>query len=223
MKKLIIFGIGEYAQIAHFYFTHDSEYEVVGFTVDSDYLKRHGSDTFFDLPVVAFEEVERIYSPSEFEMFIAIGFSRLNLARYQKFIEAKQKQYQLASYLSSKATVWPGLMIGENCFILEDNTIQPFVKLGNNIVLWSGNHIGHHAEIANNCFISSHVVISGGVSIGENSFIGVNATIRDHVSIAKNCVIAAGALILKSTAENGIYRGSPAKIAKISSQQLKII
>ena len=50
---------------------------------------------------------------------------------------------------------------GDNCFILEDNTVQPFVTIGNNVTLWSGNHIGHDSVIEDDCFISSHVVVSG--------------------------------------------------------------
>ena len=34
-KPLVIFGGGEIAQLAYFYFSTDSEYEVVAFTVDA--------------------------------------------------------------------------------------------------------------------------------------------------------------------------------------------
>lgn len=53
MAKVIIFGIGQIAEIAHFYLTHDSEHEVVAFTVDKEFLNQN---TFHDLPVVAYEE-----------------------------------------------------------------------------------------------------------------------------------------------------------------------
>ena len=128
-----------------------------------------------------------------------------NRVRENKFNQAKNKGYHLVNYVSSKATVWPDLSIGENCFILEDNTIQPFVTIGDNVTLWSGNHIGHHARINSNCFISSHVVISGGVVIGKNCFLGVNATTNDHISIGDNCIIGSGAIVTKSTSSNGVY------------------
>jgi sugar O-acyltransferase (sialic acid O-acetyltransferase NeuD family) len=220
MKPIIIFGAGDIAQVAHFYLTHDSEYEVVAFTVDRDYLS---TTEFCNLPVVPFEEINKLYSPKYFDMLVAISYAKVNTIRAKKCEEAKSKGYELISYVSSKATTWPGLSIGENCFIFEDNTIQPFVKIGNNVTMWSGNHIGHHAEIGDNCFISSHVVISGGVKIGDNCFIGVNATIRDHVSIAKNCVIGAGALILKDTQENGVYTMSAAELSKVPSNRLRNI
>ena len=53
-KKLVIYGIGETADIAYEYFTHDSAYEVVAFTADADYKKE---DTHLGLPVVDFAAV----------------------------------------------------------------------------------------------------------------------------------------------------------------------
>ena len=41
--------------------------------------------------------------------------------------EGKERGYSFISYVSSRATRFAGTPIGENCFILEDNTIQPFV------------------------------------------------------------------------------------------------
>ncbi len=220
MQPVIIFGTGNIAEIAHFYLTHDSNYEVVAFTVDRAYLS---ATRFCDLPVIPFEEVENSYPPQDFEMLVALSYSKVNQVRMEKYIAAKDKGYPFISYLSSKATTWPDISIGENCFILEDNTIQPFVEIGNNVTLWSGNHIGHHVKIRDHCFISSHVVISGGVEVNQNSFIGVNATIRDHIKIAEKCVIGAGSIIMKDTEPNGVYTTQYAELAKIPSYRLKKI
>lgn len=219
-KPVVIFGTGDIAELAHFYFSNDTFVKVAAFTVDSPYLKE---PVFCGVPVVAFEEVERVYPSEHFDMFIALSYSGMNRTRAEKFADAKAKGYGLVSYISSKATVFPGLVTGENCFILEDNTLQPFVKIGNNVTLWSGNHIGHHSVIEDNCFITSQVVISGGVKVCENCFIGVNATIRDHVTVASNCVIAAGALILKDTQANGVYTAAPAELSRVPSNRLKKI
>jgi len=220
MKPLVIFGNSQMAQIAHFYLTHDSDYTVEAFTVDRDYIS---NSTFCNLPVVAFEEVENFYPPESFSMFIAVGYTRLNQLRTEKYELAKAKGYNLISYVSSRATTWSDLSIGENCFILEDSTIQPFVKIGNNVTLWSGNHIGHHTIIGDNCFIASHVVVSGGVEIGKNCFIGVNATIRDRVKIGENCIIGAGAVILKDTQPNEVYAAQHTLPLRVPSYRVKNI
>lgn len=220
MAKIIIFGGGEIAEIAHFYFKHDSEHEVSAFCVDREYLN---TDQLCGLPVVAFEDLEKHYSPSEYQMFIALSYSKVNALRAEKYQAAKDKGYALVSYVSSRATTFPGLQVGDNSFILEDNTIQPFVIIGNNVTLWSGNHIGHHSRIKDNCFIASHVVVSGGVTIGENCFLGVNVTLRDHITLGKSCVIGAGALIVQDTEENGVYIATAAERSRVPSHRLKKI
>jgi UDP-3-O-[3-hydroxymyristoyl] glucosamine N-acyltransferase len=83
-------------------------------------------------------------------------------------------------------------LAGENCFILEDNTVQPFVTIGNNVTLWSGNHIGHDSCIEDDCFITRMSLVSGHVRVGAGSFLGVNATLRNSISIAPESLIAAG-------------------------------
>ncbi|OUS10667.1 transferase [Gammaproteobacteria bacterium 53_120_T64] len=217
---LVIFGSGDIAELAHFYFSTDSEYEVVSFTVDAEYRMEI---TCCNLPVIPFEELSNHYSPKQCEIFVALSYSKLNVVRKEKYLAAKALGYRIASFISSHATVLNDGHIGENCFILEDNTIQPFVTIGNNVTLWSGNHIGHHSTIMDHCFIASHVVISGGVEIGEQCFIGVNATLRDHIKIGNKCVIGAGTLLLADAAPEGVYIGAATERAKVPSTKLKRI
>ena len=205
--KVVVFGTGSFAQVVHFYLTHDSEHEVVAFTVNESHLTER---EMMGVPVVPFEEIEREFPPEVFKMYVAMGYKQVNRVRAAVYTEAKQKGYELVTYISSKCTYW-GEQIGDNCFIFEDNTIQPFVKIGNDVVMWSGNHIGHHATIGNHCFITSHVVISGNSHIGPYSFLGVNATIRDSICIGEACVIGAGTLIMKSTEDREVYIGQRTK------------
>lgn len=217
-KPLVIFGSGDIAELAHYYFSTDSDYEVVAFTVDASYIKEV---TFCGLPVVAFEEVAQHYPPENSSFFVALSYSKLNAIRKEKFLAAKEKGYNLVSFVSSHATVLNGRQIGENCFIFEDNTIQPFVRIGNNVTLWSGNHIGHHSVIHDHTFIASHVVVSGSVEIGEQCFVGVNATLRDHIKVGDRCVVGAGALLLGDTDPEGVYMGTATERSKIPSTRLR--
>lgn len=221
MKKLVIFGVADAAELAHYYFTHDSSYEVAAFTVDEEHMSEHGR--FCGLPVVSFNKIEKIYPPEHYKFFIALGYSSLNENRKAKYLAAKHLGYELVSYVSTKATVLNEGRIGENCFILEDNTIQPFVSIGNNVTLWSGNHIGHHSTIEDHCFLASHIVISGHVHIGNSCFIGVNATLRDNIVVGEKCIVGAGTLLLKDAENEGVYIGNPAERAKIPSSKLRKI
>lgn len=220
MAKTVVFGISQWASLAHFYLTHDSPHEVVAFTVDRDYMEKR---ELLGLPVVAFDEVESLYPPDEFEMFLPISFKKMNHLRAEKYNQAKDKGYQLISYVSSKATTWPDFTCGDNCFIFEDNTIQPFVEIGNNVIMWSGNHIGHHTVIKDHVCITSHVVISGCCTIEPYCFFGVNSTVRDETIVDRETLVGAGTLILRDTKEFEIYKGVAAKPTRVRSDRIRSI
>ena len=219
MAKLIIFGAGDIARLAHYYFTRDSEHEVVAFTVDQKYRE---SDKFLDLPLIPFEEVSNTYPPGEYKMFVALSYAKMNKLREEKYRQAKSSGYELVSYVSSRCSFLTDNPVGDNCFILEDNTIQPFVKIGNNVTLWSGNHIGHDAVIEDHCFLASHIVVSGYVRIRNNCFIGVNATLRNSITIAPETLIGAGAVIMKDTVEKGVYLPQRAELFSKKSDEIEL-
>jgi len=207
INKVVIFGTNDFAELADFYLKTDwksGSCEVVAFTVNKEYLKE---DTFKGKPVVPFEEITKLFPPTQNLFFAPLAN---NILRGKIYSQAKNKGYKFISYISSKATVF-GNHIGENCFILEDNTIQPFVEIGNNVILWSGNHCGHHSKISDHCFLSSHVVLSGHCQIEPYCWFGVNSTIRDNLKIAEGTMLAMGAVLTKNTDPWSLYMGIPAK------------
>jgi sugar O-acyltransferase (sialic acid O-acetyltransferase NeuD family) len=219
-NKLIIFGLGEQADVANYYFTNHTSYDVVAFTVDDEYSG--GQSLKRGIPVVPLSNISAVYPPDQCKAFIALGYSKMNLLRKEKFHEMKARDYEFASYISAKANNFSE-RIGENCFILENNTIQPFVEIGDNVTLWSGNHIGHHSKIKSNCFITSHVVVSGGCLIGERTFIGVNSTLRDHIKIGEANMIGAGSLILSDTEDNSVYASRMSEKSRVPSNRISRI
>jgi sugar O-acyltransferase (sialic acid O-acetyltransferase NeuD family) len=204
-KKLVLFGDSAFAEIAYEYFTFDSEYEVVAFCVSKEFLTKN---ELFGLPIIPFEEIENQFPPSKFELHIALVYNSLNRIRRQFYIEAKEKGYNLANYISSRAFIWRNVSMGDNVFIFEDNTIQPFVKIGSNNVFWSGNHIGHHSEIGSNNFISSHVVVSGFCNIGDNNFFGVNSTMGNNLTVGSDCLIGSSVHLVKNVPSGSLLKGS---------------
>jgi sugar O-acyltransferase (sialic acid O-acetyltransferase NeuD family) len=219
MAKVIIFGVRDLAELAHYYLTSDSIHEVVAFSVNDEYMPK--GNTFKGLPVIAFEEIEKNLSPATHSFFAPMTHKGMNKERERIYNEIKSKGYNLISYISSKATVFETLKTGDNCFILEDNTIQPFVTIGSNTVLWSGNHIGHHSKIGDHVFISSQVVISGNCIVEPFSFIGVNAALKENIVIGEASFIAMSTSITMNTEPYSVYSGNPAKKVDMSSLKIR--
>ncbi|TAL71961.1 MAG: acetyltransferase [Bacteroidetes bacterium] len=221
MSKVILFGCGRGADVAYRYLKRDSEHEIYGFAVDEAFRK---SDTFHGLPLVPFENVENYFPPSEYKMFILIGYQDMNRLRATKYLQAKNKGYQFISYINSKAYSIEDLEVGENCFIMENQSINLDVKIGNNVVMWSCNHIGDCSVIEDHVWISSHVSVAGNVTIKEYSFIGVNVSISNNIIISPKTFIGAGAVIAQNTIEGGVYVQPDAKcIFQDSAMFMKVL
>jgi sugar O-acyltransferase (sialic acid O-acetyltransferase NeuD family) len=220
MRDLVIFGTGQIAEVAHYYFTQNAGRNVSAFTVDAEFITQ---DKVLDVPVMPFEEVLKAFPPETHEIFVAMSFKKVNKLRMQKVAEIEALGYTLAHFVHTDATVWSGFEAQPNTFIMENNTIQPFVTIGKNVIVWSGNHIGHHTQICDHCFIASHVVISGSVNVGEGSFLGVNSTVRDNVNLGSHVVLGAGSLLLSDAPDNGVYIGGATEMSRVPSNRLRSI
>jgi sugar O-acyltransferase (sialic acid O-acetyltransferase NeuD family) len=218
MRDLVIFGAGGVAEAINWYLAEEAGRNVVAFAVDAQFRDR---DELLGAPVVDFETLQTTHPPAAHDLFVAVGYAGVNKFRAAKCAEAEAKGYALASHVSPRAMVWPGLAVQPNTLIMEANVIQPFVSVGRNVIMWSGNHIGHHSQIGDDCFIASHAVISGNCRIGQGTFIGVNATLRDNLSIGAHNVIGAGALILADTPDNGVFIGAATEMSRVPSNRLR--
>lgn len=216
-RKLIIVGDSLFAEIAHEYFEHDSDYDVVAFSVEREYMTR---TEFRGLPVIPFEQLQDELDPAGHSVYAALVYTQLNRLRRRLAAAAKGKGYALASYVSSRAFLWRNVTLGEHCFVFEDNTIQPFVTIGDNCVLWSGNHIGHHSTIGNDVFIASHAVISGSVRVGDGAFIGVNATVVNDIEIGAECWLGPHVVVTRSVAPRTFLRPARSEAREESTLQI---
>ena len=216
MQKIVIFGTGDLAQRI-FYYLKNSEDEVVAFSANKSNIE---SDKLLGLPVVGFENVEKEYPPEEFSMFIALAYSEMNKKRRKFFDEAKNKGYELYSYIHPSTKIWDEFEMGENCFILAENIIQPFVKIGDNVLIGSNNLISHNTIIEDNCFLTSNITLGGHITIGANSFVGLSATINQRVKIGEECIIGAGTLITKDVNDKEVYAENSSKKLPQSSSEI---
>ena len=219
MARLVLFGAGDIARLAHYYFSRDSEHEVAGFAVDDEYRQ---TEEFLGLPLVSSSRVVDAFPPEEFQAFVALSYARMNRLRAEKFGWMCGLGYRCVSYVSSRCSFLTEHPVGANCFILEDNTIQPFCRIGDNVTMWSGNHIGHDSIIEDHCFISSHVVVSGWVRVRSYCFLGVNSTLGNNIEIGARGLIGAGAVIVKNTQEGGVYLPEKARLLSKRSDELDL-
>jgi len=214
MQKLIIFGAGKIAQIL-FHYLKDT-IEVCAFAVDRNFID---VDKIFDLAVVPFEGITETHPPSEYKMLIAVGYHGMNKLREEKYREAKAKGYEFISYVDDSVKKFDGVVIGENCVVLDNTTIQPFAEIGNNTTIWSNVTIAHGAKIGQNCWIASGTVVAGDAVVQSNCFIGINASVGHNVTIGSSNYIGANAQVCKNTAPHDVYITEQATKFRMKSDQ----
>ncbi len=218
MKKLIIFGTAEIAELAKYYFENEYSEKVFAFTADDEYIS---DSKFNNLPVIPFSEVKKKFSQEDYKIHVALSYKNLNKLRQKKYEQVKICGYETPSFVSKKSVIAENALIGENCFILENQTIQPGVIIGNNVMLWSGNHIGHGSKIADHTYFASHVVLSGNCNVGERCFFGVNSTVVDFCNIEDDCFITMHSSIVKDLKKGSVVLGAKSTVL-LSDDRLNI-
>jgi sugar O-acyltransferase (sialic acid O-acetyltransferase NeuD family) len=220
LSKVVLFGNARFAEMNHFYLSHDSPHEVVAFTVDGSHIQQ---DELRGSPVVPFEEITQRYPPDEYLMAVPLGLKRVNQLRAEKFEQARAKGYRFVTYVSSRAVMWPGSTIGENCFVYENVVLKPFARLGRDVIVEAGSVVGHHTEIQDHCFLGPNSVVLGESTIESYCIIGANAMVREWVRVASGCIIGAGALITRDTRPGGVYLAPASEMLPGSSAELSAL
>ena len=211
-KNLIIYGVGKLAQYIRYLFENDSEYKVAAYCIEEKLLN---SETFDGRPLVNFGSVHEQYSPDSYHIFIAVGN---NAIRSRLYSEAEKKAYSLATYISSKAQIWPDLETGSNVFIGEGSVIQPFVNIGNNTFLICAN-IGHHSRIGDHALLSV-TTLGGDVRIGDYSFLGMNSTIKHGTKVGRYSIVGMNVNIENDAKDYSVYTNKGSTLRNIDSSKL---
>jgi acetyltransferase-like isoleucine patch superfamily enzyme len=217
-RDVVLFGIGHVAEVITVYLERFSDLNIIGYTVDADYLPECGS--FNGKPIVAWEEIESHFPCDQVRLMGPLTYQRLNQVRRDRYLEGKARGYSFASFIHPASHILTD-KIGEHVIILEQNVIQPFASIGDNIIIWSGNHIGHHVSIGNHCFLASMVGISGNTQIGEECYLGGQVGITHGRKIGDRCAVLNGIAIDRDVPDDTALIGRWKDIKSLPSMRIR--
>jgi sugar O-acyltransferase (sialic acid O-acetyltransferase NeuD family) len=201
-RRIVMFGTGTGAETARRYFERDSPHEIAGYIVDREFLT---APTFNGRPVAAVDEAIATFPPDDVLAFVPLGSSRMNMLRAEKYQLLKSLGYRFVSYVHASNPLKGHCEIGENCFILENQSVNFDAAIGNNVVIWSGCQIGDRSRIGDHAFLAAHVVLNGDVTIGDYAYLGSNCNISNGVHVGAQSFIGANALITQDTKERAVH------------------
>ncbi len=215
-KKIVLFGTGKIADVIHYQMTHDGDFEVAAATVDREYIT---TDHFHGAPVVPFEEIQEKYPPSEYGMFVALGYQSMNDLRAAKVATARGMGYELVTFVHPESGMPACTELGDNCFVMNNVAIQPWVTLGHNVFVFSGAMIGHHSSVGDNCWVTSTANISGVVTAGQNCFFATSSTVAHEVTLGDRCFLGANSLVTKDLADGSVVIQKSTDVQRLNSDQ----
>jgi sugar O-acyltransferase (sialic acid O-acetyltransferase NeuD family) len=201
-RRILIFGTGTGASTARRYIERDTPHQVVGYLVDREFLT---VPAFNGRPVVAVDDAVATFSPDDVLAFVPLGSARMNMLRTEKYQLLKSLGYRFLSYVHASNKLDGHCEIGENCLILENQSVNFDAHIGNNVVIWSGCQIGDRSRIEDHAFLAAHVVLNGDVRVGEYAYLGSNCNISNGVHVARQSFIGANALITQDTGERAVH------------------
>ena len=206
-EKIIIYGLGPFAKLMHYYFTVDSGYDVAGFCVDREFMNR---EQFCGLPVFPLEVATDKWKVESYRMFVAIGYRKMR-NRALMYDKAKSMGYQLVNYISSHAVIHDNLVIGDNNVVMVKVNIEPWVRIGDNNIFWSDTLLGHNLKVGCHNYVSAKCLLAGDMVIKDLCFIGNGAVTINQIVIQDETQLLPGAVLTKSTKTGGKYGGNPAR------------
>jgi sugar O-acyltransferase (sialic acid O-acetyltransferase NeuD family) len=215
MKKVILAGNAITADILNCYLAQDDRYQIVGLTVDDEFLQRGGIQ---GLKSIALSRLRESYGPQDCTVIMAMGYNDINRSRESMFHRLKEMGYSFETYVHPDAKIYTQHPLGEGCIILPSAVLEPHVRLGANSMVWANVTLAHHSSVAENCWVASGAVISGQAQVERNAFIGVNATIVNKVVVGEYCIVGAGALITRNTKASSVHLARSGEEHRFSSQ-----
>lgn len=214
-KKVLIYGINQQAQQLYYYISMEGNREIEAFIVDREYKTKK---TLLGLPVVDFEDIEKKFAPSKYEILLSFGYKNIIRNRQEKYFLCKQKGYNLASYISKDAKVYTE-DIGESVIIYPNTIIAPYVKIGNGCFIETSCNISHHTSIGDFNFFAPGTIVVGNVQIGNNCFFGAGSIIATQYSIGDRVVIGAGVCVTGDVKSDTAYRHAEGIIMSNSPEE----
>jgi len=210
-QRVVLFGAGHYAAAVAAEIMDDGSLDLVAHTVDRDFVLASQVCRQGTLPVIPFDEVEARYPPDSNRLLVVLGYGRMNGLRQDRVQAALEKGYELASWVSRRATVWSGLDIPPNCLIFPGAIVRPYATLSIDTSIGNGSIVSHHAAIGSHTSLANGAVTGGGVRVGCRSWLGLSSVVRDGVTIAERTFVGAGAVVVADTEPDGVYVGVPAR------------
>ena len=205
MKKIIVFGAGEFGEII-LNLSKFNDIEVCAFGDDNPKNKDREIE---GIPIFKTDDlIEYSLNKNINSAICAIGNNKIRSEKYH-FLE--EEGFDMLSIVHPKSLIDTKVEYGKNVIIEMGTAIHTCSKIGNNVFLGGDALIGHHNIIGNHVLIGGNVSFGGSVVAEDFVSIGVGASIKPGVKIGQGAIVGVGAAVVNDVPRNTTVVGVPAK------------
>jgi|TARA_Y100000310_G_C20690751_1_gene822046 UDP-perosamine 4-acetyltransferase len=206
MKKLIVFGAGEFGSLITNVLSYQKDLVIAAFGDDNPGKEKRTID---GIPVLNQNDLMDFAEKNSIKTAIAaIGN---NTIRGEKYGYLKNAGFEMLSIVHPQALIDTQVTYGENVIIEMGTAIHTYSKIGNNVFLGGDALIGHHNTIGNHVLVGGNVSFGGSVVVEDYVSIGVGASIKPGVRLGEGAVVGVGAAVVKDVEPGTTVVGVPAK------------
>ena len=206
MKKLIVYGAGEFGLLIANVLSYHDDLEIAAYGDDAP---QKTADHIDGTPVFGQKDLLNFAKQNNIKLAItAIGN---NTVRAEKFNLLKNTGFQMISIVHPQALIDTKVSYGDNVIIEMGTAIHTHSKIGNNVFLGGEALIGHHNIIGDHVLVGGNVSFGGSVVVEDYVSLGVGASIKPGIRLGKGSVIGVGAAVIKDVEPGTTVVGVPAK------------
>lgn len=110
-----------------------------------------------------------------------------------------------------KAVIADDVTIGAGTVVMANSVINTGSRIGEHCIINTAATVDHDNCIEDFVHLSPGVHLAGTVSVGEGTWFGIGSVANNNISVCAGCTIGAGAVLIKSVSEEGVYVGVPAR------------
>ena len=205
MKKIIVFGAGEFGELI----LNLSKFNDIDICAFGDDNPKNEGREIDGIPI--FKTSDLIDFSLKKGIKNAICAIGNNKVRSQKYQFLQKEGFNMLSIVHPKSLIDTKVEYGKNVIIEMGTAIHTCSKIGNNVFLGGDALIGHHNEIGNHVLIGGNVSFGGSVVTEDYVSIGVGASIKPGVKIGQGSVVGVGAAVINDVPPDTVVVGIPAK------------
>jgi|TARA_B100001964_G_scaffold240608_1_gene310804 sugar O-acyltransferase (sialic acid O-acetyltransferase NeuD family) len=207
VKKIIIFGSGDYSEVVLKIIIESKSYNLVGY-ID---IENKNTKNLKQLKYLGkIEQNKSLLNNSDISGIVAIGCNYIRKEVVDEVHKINNKfiwrtlKHPSVSFCDTSS-------VGEGSVIVTGVVINGRSKIGSHCLINTNSSLNHDNILDDFSSTGPGVNTGGNVLIGKYCYIGIGSSIKHNITIKNNTIIGAQSYVNSDCEGNSLYYGIPAK------------